>query len=128
MRVPRGNVRYVPRRVLPALFVVASGAAPESRLSGSQTTSGAKECLVRLAEIVHCLNRKACRALNCTGCILASNVTFSGPTTEELLKRTDDLIHQDREYLADFSAAIDQLQKRKEEFQAEHPPFGSRYS
>ena len=62
------------------------------------------------------------------GRILASNVTLSGPTTEELLKCADDLIHQDREYLADFSAAIDQLQKRKEEFQAEHPPFGSRYS
>src|SRR5256885_3823279 len=34
--------------------------------SADRTTSGAKECLVRLAEIVHCLNRKACRALNCT--------------------------------------------------------------
>jgi hypothetical protein len=34
----------------------------------------------------------------------------------------------DQEYLKDFNAAIDQLQKKKEEFQAEHPPFGSRYS
>jgi hypothetical protein len=45
-------------RVLPALFVVASGAAPESRLSGSRTTSGAKECLVRF------LNRKTRLAFN----------------------------------------------------------------
>jgi len=50
------------------------------------------------------------------------------PTTEELLKRAQDLIHLDQDYLKDFNAAIDQLQKRKEEFQAEHPPFGSRYS
>src|SRR5207244_12806751 len=45
VRIPRGDVRYVPRHVLPALFVVPPGAAPESRLSGSRTTSGAKERL-----------------------------------------------------------------------------------
>jgi hypothetical protein len=55
-------------------------------------------------------------------------VTFSNLTTEELLELAEDLIYQDQEYLEDFNAAIDQLQKRKEEFQAEHPPFGSRYS
>jgi hypothetical protein len=59
---------------------------------------------------------------------LASNVTFSNLTTEELLELAEDLIHQDQEYLEDFNAAIDQLQKRKKEFQAEHPAFGSRYS
>jgi hypothetical protein len=31
-------------------------------------------------------------------------------------------------YLKDFNAVIDQLQKGNEEFQAEHPPFGTRYS
>ena len=46
------------------------------------------------------------------------------PTTQELLKRAQDLIHLDQDYLKDFNAAIDQLQKKKEEFQAEHPPFG----
>jgi hypothetical protein len=60
--------------------------------------------------------------------ILASNVTFSNPTTQELLKRAEDLIQQDQEYLENFNAAIDALQKRQAEFQAEHPPFGSRYS
>jgi len=34
-------------RVLPALLDVPSGAAPKRRLSGSRTTSGAKERLVR---------------------------------------------------------------------------------
>jgi hypothetical protein len=55
-------------------------------------------------------------------------VYSSTPTTEELLKRAKDLIRKDQEYLKDFNAAIDQLQKKKEEFQAEHPPFGTRYS
>ena len=63
-----------------------------------------------------------------TGRTRPSKVTFSNPTTEELLKRAEDLIHQDQEYLKDFSAALDQLQKRQEEFHAEHPAFGSRYS
>jgi hypothetical protein len=43
-------------------------------------------------------------------------VHSSTPTTEELLKRAKDLIHQDQEYLKDFNAAIDQLQKRLAEF------------
>jgi len=60
--------------------------------------------------------------------ILVCAVPSHSPTTQELLKRAQDLIHLDRDYLKDFNAAIDQLQKRKEEFQAEHPPFGSRYS
>ena len=50
------------------------------------------------------------------------------PTTEELLKHAEDLMRQDWAYLEDFNAALDQLQKKQEEFQAEHPPFGSRYS
>jgi len=68
------------------------------------------------------------RLSHCPRCELASKVTFSNPTTEELLKRAEDLIHQDQEYLKDFSAALDHLQKRQEEFHAEHPAFGSRYS
>src|SRR6266550_7317730 len=56
--------------------------------------------------------------------ILALTVTFSNPTTEELLKRAEDLIRQNQEYLEDFSAALDHLQKRQEEFHAEHPAFG----
>jgi len=38
----------VPRCVLPGLFVVASGAAPENRLSRSRTTSGEKKGLNKL--------------------------------------------------------------------------------
>src|SRR5437016_13365503 len=34
VRVTRGNMRYVPRRVLPALLDVPSGAAPESPCRG----------------------------------------------------------------------------------------------
>ena len=59
---------------------------------------------------------------------ILGTVYSSTPTTEELLKRAKDLIRQDQEYLKDFNAAIDQLQKKKEEFQAEHVPFGTRYS
>ena len=59
--------------------------------------------------------------------ILALTVTFSNPTTEELLKRAEDLMRQNQEYLEDFNAALDQFLKRKAEFQAEHPAFG-RYS
>jgi len=55
-------------------------------------------------------------------------VHSSTPTTEEFLQRAEDLIHQDQEYLKDFNAAIDELQKRQVELQAEHPPWGSRYS
>jgi len=55
-------------------------------------------------------------------------VHSSTPTTEELLQRAEDLIHQDQEYLKDFNAAIDELQKMQAELQAEHPPWGSRYS
>ena len=55
-------------------------------------------------------------------------VLSHSPTTQELLKRAQALIHLDQDYLKDFNAAIDQLQKKQETFQAEHPPFGSRYS
>ena len=54
-------------------------------------------------------------------------MSSSDLTTEELLKRAEDLMHEDREYLEDFNAAVDTLQKKQAEFQAEHPPFG-RYS
>ena len=60
--------------------------------------------------------------------ILACAVPSHSPTTEELLKRAEDLMRQDWAYLKDFNAALDQLQKKQEEFQAEHLPFGSRYS
>jgi len=52
--------------------------------------------------------------------ILASAVPSHSPTTEELLKRAEDL-------MKDFNAAVDALQKRQAEFQTEHPAFG-RYS
>jgi hypothetical protein len=55
--------------------------------------------------------------------ILASNVTSSHPTTEELLKRIEDLMRQDQAYLEQFNATIDRLQKRQDEFRAEHPAF-----
>ena len=43
------------------------------------------------------------------------------PTTEELLKHAEDLMRQDWAYLKDFNAALDQLQKKQEKFEAEHP-------
>jgi len=43
------------------------------------------------------------------------------------IDHSEDLIRQNQEYLEDFNAALDQLLKRKAEFQAEHPAFG-RYS
>jgi len=55
-------------------------------------------------------------------------VPSTSPTTEQLLKLAEELIHQDQEFLKDFNAAVDQLQKKQEKFQTEHPPFGSRYS
>jgi len=51
-------------------------------------------------------------------------VTFSNPTTEELLKRAEDLMRQNQEYLEDFFAAMNRLLKRQAEFQAEHPHWG----
>jgi hypothetical protein len=51
-------------------------------------------------------------------------VTFSNPTTQELLKHAEDMMREDQEFLKDFNAAINQLQKRQAEFQAEHPAFG----
>ncbi|OLC24718.1 MAG: hypothetical protein AUH71_02335 [Thaumarchaeota archaeon 13_1_40CM_4_48_7] len=60
--------------------------------------------------------------------ILSSTVTINTPTTEELLKRAEDLMRQNLEYLKDFTAALDQLRQRQAAFLAEHPPFGSRYS
>ncbi len=59
--------------------------------------------------------------------ILASAVPSHSPTTEELLKRAEDLMREDCAYLKDFNAAVDQLQTKQEKFQAEHPAFG-RYS
>src|SRR6266566_3569232 len=56
--------------------------------------------------------------------VTSVRLPFNNPTTEELLKRAEDVIHQDLEYLKDFNAAVGQLQKRQEEFQAGHPPFG----
>jgi hypothetical protein len=54
-------------------------------------------------------------------------VTFSNLTTQELLKHAEDIMREDREYLKEFNAAVDALQKKHEEFQIEHPAFG-RYS
>ena len=51
----------------------------------------------------------------------------STPTTKELLKRAEDMMREDWEFLKDFNAAVDQLQTKQEKFQAEHPAFG-RYS
>ena len=55
-------------------------------------------------------------------------MTLNNLTTQELLKHAEDMMREDQEFLKDFNAAVDQLFKKKEEFQAEHPPFGSRYS
>ena len=49
-------------------------------------------------------------------------MSSSDLTTEELLKRAEDLMRQDWAYLEDFNAALDQLQKRQEEFQALNVP------
>ncbi len=59
--------------------------------------------------------------------ILASTVTLNNLTTQELLKRVEDMMREDWEFLKDFNAAVDQLQKKQEKFQTEHPAFG-RYS
>jgi hypothetical protein len=55
-------------------------------------------------------------------------VPSNSATTEELLKRAEDVMRHSWEYLEDFNAVLDQLQKRQAEFPAEHPPFASRYS
>jgi len=55
-------------------------------------------------------------------------VPSHSPTTQELLKRAEDAMCQDWAYLENFNAILDQLQKTQEKFEAEHPPFGSRYS
>ena len=59
---------------------------------------------------------------------LLGTVHSSTPTTEELLKRAEDLIRQNQECREDFIAAMNRLLKRQAEFQAEHPPLGPRYS
>jgi hypothetical protein len=59
---------------------------------------------------------------------LARTVPSTSPTTEQLLKRAEDVMRQDQEYLEDFNAAIDRLQQRQAEFQAEHPTWGTRYA
>jgi len=60
--------------------------------------------------------------------MLASTVTLNNLTTQELLKHAEDMMREDQEFLKDFIAAVDQLLKRKEQFQTEHPAWGSRYS
>jgi hypothetical protein len=52
---------------------------------------------------------------------ILGTVHSSTPTTEELLKRAKDLIRESGEYLENFNAAVDQLQKAQAEFRAEHP-------
>jgi hypothetical protein len=52
--------------------------------------------------------------------------TFLGMTIEETAVK--DLIRESGEYLENFNAAVDQLQKAQAEFRAEHPRFGTRYS
>ena len=59
---------------------------------------------------------------------IPGTVHSSTPTTEELLKRAEDMMREDWEFLKDFIAAVDQLLKRQEQFQTEHPARGSRYS
>ena len=59
--------------------------------------------------------------------MLASTVTLNNLTTQELLKHAEDMMREDQEFLKDFIAAVDQLLKRQEQFQTEHPAFG-RYS
>src|SRR5207249_12019125 len=46
--------------------------------------------------------------------ILASAVPSHSPTTEELLKRAEDLMREDCAYLKDFNAAVDALQKGRQ--------------
>ena len=58
---------------------------------------------------------------------ILGTVHSSTPTTKELLKRVEDMMREDWEFLKDFNAAVDQLQAKQEKFQAEHPAFG-RYS
>ena len=54
-------------------------------------------------------------------------MTLNNLTTQELLKHAEDMMREDQEFLKDFIAAVDQLLKRQEQFQTEHPAFG-RYS
>jgi len=56
------------------------------------------------------------------------DIIRDNPITEELLKRAQDMIHEDQDYLKDFNAAVNQLRKRQAEFEAEHPGFRDRYS
>ena len=56
--------------------------------------------------------------------ILASTVTLNNLTTQELLKHAEDMMREDQEFLKDFNAAVDQLQKKQEKFQTEHHAFG----
>jgi len=44
------------------------------------------------------------------------------------VKHAEDMMREDQEFLKDFNTAVDQLQKRQAEFEAEHPPFGDRHS
>jgi len=56
--------------------------------------------------------------------MLASTVTLNNLTTQELLKHAEDMMREDQEFLKDFIAAVDQLLKRQEQFQTEHPLGG----
>jgi hypothetical protein len=55
--------------------------------------------------------------------ILARNVMFSNLTTQELLKHAEDIMREDQEFLKDFNVAVVALEKKQDEFRAEHPAF-----
>ena len=42
------------------------------------------------------------------------DIIRDNPTTEELLKRAQDMIHEDQDYLKDFNAAVNQPQKGRQ--------------
>src|SRR5213593_2221991 len=42
------------------------------------------------------------------------DIIRDNPTTEELLKRAQDMIHEDQDYLKDFNAAVNQLRKSRQ--------------
>ncbi len=93
----------------------------------TQRCSDAEACY-QLRPQPHAIAQKTGAALDLHRRILASAVPSHSPTTEELLKRAEEMMRQDWAYLENLNAALDQLQKTQEKFEAEHPPFGSRYS
>ena len=56
------------------------------------------------------------------------DIIRDNPTTEELLKRAQDMIHEDQDYLKGFQRCRKPTPKRQAEFEAEHPGFRDRYS